>query len=165
MIDYSYYETSGITITSYFFISIMSLLRIYIAVIVVLSCIYSVFYIHWKKITKTLCAQIDSLLYLFDKTVLVHKNNIFDYSTTKTLLYHNQSEFFKNWKLYTSLLPKLLQDIDYIWQLLPSSPVNPIQLQSIKDTYTTWEKIHTLKEYTHTIITILTLWIANIFLP
>ncbi len=143
----------------------MTRLRIYLSVLVVLILIYSIFYTHRKKISKILGFQVDTLLYVFDKAVYNNKDNIFDYSTAKALLFHNQSEFFSSGKQYNEVLPNLLQDISYISELLETSVIEAKEIESIQETYATREKIHTLKDYTHTILTILTLWIANLFLP
>ncbi len=143
----------------------MSLLRIYLIVIVLLTIAYSIFYIHRKRITKTIIAQIDTLLYLFDKAVYTNKEKIFDYETTKTLLFHNQQQFFEKGKDYPHILPQLLQDIAYISNLTQNQIVDTQAIQSLQETYIVWEKLHTLKKYTHTILIILTLWIAKLFLP
>ncbi len=143
----------------------MSLLRIYLIVIVLLTIAYSIFYIHRKRITKTIIAQIDTLLYLFDKAVYINKETIFDYQTTKTLLFHNQQQFFTNGKDYPHILPQLLQDIAYISNLTQNQIVDTKSIQSLQETYVVWEKLHTLKKYTYTILIIFTLWIAKLFLP
>jgi hypothetical protein len=119
--------------------------------------VYSIFYAHRKKVTQALTFQIDTLLYVFDKAIYHHKDAIFDYSTAKPLLFHNQYNFFTKGGQYTEILPNLLQDISYVSDLLGTSLIEPNELQSIQATYTAREKIYTLKEYTHTIITILTL--------
>ena len=58
-----------------------------------------------------------------------------------------------------------MKDIDYLTNLLQEEIVDPSIIKIVKATYITWEKITTLKEYTHTIIIILTLWIAKLLLP
>lgn len=143
----------------------MSLLRIYCIVIVLLVVAYMIFYTHRKRITKTLVDQIDTLLYLFDKAVYANKEQIFDYDTTKTLLYHNQQQFFQKGKDYPHFLPLLLQDVTYINTLINTQIVDAQAIQSLQETYVVWEKLHTLKKYTHTILIILTLGIAKLFLP
>ncbi len=124
-----------------------------------------IFFTHRKRLTKTLINQIDTLLYLFDHAVYTNKSNIHEYETTKTLLFHNQQQFFEKGKNYPDVLPLILKDIAYIQTLTQANIVDDQAIQSLQDTYIVWQKLHTLKHYTHTILIILTLGIAKLFLP
>lgn len=143
----------------------MSLLWIYIWIVVVLTITYLIFYKHWRKITQSLTKQIDSLLYNIDLSIYKNHTQIYDYDTTKSLLYHNQITFFEKGKSYTDITLPLLQDIEYLTGLLQQDIVSPSEVKIIKATYITWQKINTLKEYTHIILIILTLGIAKLILP
>lgn len=143
----------------------MNLLRIYITVVVVLIVVYLLFFNHRKKITKMLLLQTDELLYRFDIAVIKNKNTIYDYETTKHILFHNQTWFFKQWKSYTDLTVSLIKDVEYLQSLLQKDITTTSELKIIKATYITRQKINTLKEYTHTILIILTLWIGKLLLP
>lgn len=143
----------------------MSLLWIYIWTVVVLTIAYLIFYKHWRKITQSLTKQIDSLLFNIDLSIYKNHKKIYDYDTTKSLLYHNQTTFFEKWKLYTDITLPLIEDTEYLTWLLQQNIVQPAEVKILKATYITWQKINTLKEYTHIILTILTLWIANLVLP
>ena len=100
-----------------------------------------------------------------DLSIYKNHKQIYDYDTTKSLLYHNQTTFFEKWKLYTDITLPLIEDTEYLTWLLQQDIVQPAEVKILKATYITWQKINTLKEYTHIILTILTLWIANLVLP
>ena len=142
-----------------------SLIRIYAVVLSVLIIAYVILYRHWKNITKNLIKQTDTLLYYYDKAIFFHKNNIHNYQENKTILFHNQQQFFDKEKNYHTLTIPLLKDIDYLTWLLQEEIVDPSIIKIVKATYITWEKMNTLKEYTYIILIILTLWIGKIFLP
>lgn len=143
----------------------MNLLRIYVSVVVVLIVAYMFFFNHRKKITKMLLFQTDELLYRFDTAVVANKDIIYDYEATKHILFHNQAWFFKKWKSYTDLTVSLIKDVEYLQWLLQKDITTTSELKIIKATYITRQKINTLKEYTHTILIILTLWIGKLLLP
>lgn len=143
----------------------MNLLWIYIWTLIVLTIVYLLFYRHWRKITQSLIKQIDSLLFNIDISIYRNHKTIYDYETTKTLLFHNQASFFEKWKNYTDITLWLIQDIEYLSGLLQQDIVSQAEIKIIKATYITWQKVNTLKEYTHIILTILTLWIAKFILP
>lgn len=143
----------------------MSLVRIYLIVVCILIVVYILFYRHWKRVTKNLIKQIDTLLFYYDKAIYSHKDTIHNYSETKALLFHNQKHFFEKEKSYPTVTINLLKDIDYLTGLLQEEVVDPSIVKIVKATYITWEKINTLKEYTHTILIILTLGIGKLFLP
>lgn len=143
----------------------MNFLWIYLGVVVALVIVYLVFNTHRKRISRTLIAQIDTLIYLFDKHVYEHKQAIFDYDATKSLLFHNQQQFFQRWKNYAELMPLILKDIEYVSTLIHKQIISQEDMNSLTEIYHTEQKLYTLKHYTHTILIILTLWIAKLFLP
>lgn len=143
----------------------MSLLRIYIWVICILTIVYLVFYKHERNVIKTLLQQTDMLLFTYNKAILDHQKTIYDFDTTKTLLFHNQNSFFAQWKKYTDLTIPLLKDIEYLQTLIQTTFISESVVKIVKATYITWQKLHILKEYTHIILIILTLWIAKLLLP
>lgn len=143
----------------------MTLLWIYIWTVIVLAIAYMIFYKHWRKITQSLTKQIDSLLFNIDLSIYKNHTQIYDYDTTKSLLYHNQITFFQKGKDYTDITLPLIQDVEYLTWLLQQDVVTPAEVKIIKATYITWQKINTLKEYTHIILIILTLGIAKLLLP
>ena len=143
----------------------MALLWIYIWTVVVLTITYIIFYKHWRKITQSLTKQIDSLLFNIDLSIYKKHTQIYDYDTTKSLLYHNQTTFFQKWKFYTDITLPLIQDVEYLTWLLQQDIVTQAEVKIIKATYITWQKINTLKEYTHIILIILTLGIAKLLFP
>lgn len=143
----------------------MSLLWIYIWVICVLTVIYLIFYKHERNVKKTLINQTDMLLFSYNKAIQDYKNTIYDFDTTKSLLFHNQNNFFSTWKKYEDIIVPLLKDIEYIQTLIQKNIVSESIIKIVKATYITQQKLHTLKEYTYIILIILTLWIAKLLLP
>ncbi len=105
------------------------------------------------------------MIFHYDLEIYKNTDTIYDYNTTKHLLFHNQVAFFEKWKRYTDITIQLIQDSEYLSWLLQKNVIDPSAIRIIKATYITWQKINTLKEYTHTILIILTLWIAKLFLP
>jgi hypothetical protein len=143
----------------------MTLLWIYIWVLVLLLIAYGAFSHHRKKTTHALIKQIDNMIYMFDKEIYLHKDQIYDFDTTKQILYHNQSAFFKKWRKYPDFTLQAIWDIEYLHWLLQKEILPTSGATIIKATYLTRQKINTLKEYTHIILIILTLWVAKLFLP
>lgn len=142
----------------------MSLFWIYLITVIVLCIVYYVFYRHRKNITSTLIKQIDLLLFSYDTAIYKNTKNIYDYDSNKNLLFHNQITLFWKSKKYTDITPQIIQDIEYLSWLLQYDVVDPSIIKITKVTYITWQKINTLKEYTHIILSILTLWIAKLFI-
>lgn len=124
-----------------------------------------IFYTHWQRITKTIVQQTDGLLYLIDSSIYKNKDTVFDYSTAKTLLFHNQKDFFQKGQQYPHLLPLLLDDSQYLSTLLQQDILDEKTVQGIQETYNIWGKLHKLKKQTHIILIIFTLGIAKLFLP
>ncbi len=143
----------------------MSLLRIYVWVVCILTIVYLVFYKHERNVTKTLLQQTDMLLFTYNKAIMDNKSVIYDFDTTKTLLFHNQNTFFAKWKKYSDITITLLKDIEYLQTLIQKTLISDSVIKIVKATYITWQKLHILKEYTHIILIILTLWIAKLLLP
>lgn len=143
----------------------MALLWIYLIIIAGLVVLYLILMQHEKKLAMALTRHVDSLLFAFDRTVYDSTHQIFDYATTKSLLFHNQREFFAHGSNYNEILPLMIKDIAYLSDLTHSELLPASFSQSLEEVYTTWQKIHTFKKQTHIILTILTLGIAKLLLP
>lgn len=120
---------------------------------------------HEQKICRRINQRIDKILFIFDRTVYFRKNAFVDYEQAKSLLFHNQEHFFSNPTEYAFLLPLLLKDVDYLSSLLSQELISPKNLKELQTTQEVWDKLHTFKDYTHTILIILTLGIGKLFLP
>ncbi|MEI7477928.1 MAG: hypothetical protein WCJ81_05575 [bacterium] len=92
-------------------------------VLVVTLAAYLVLYRHWIRVTKYLIKQVDTFLFLFDQAICDQKDTIYDFETTKFVLFHNQQLFFSEGKTYCRLLPFLVQDIAYIEGILQTTIV------------------------------------------
>lgn len=143
----------------------MIYLYIYLISIALLTVWYLVLHNHEKKISRRIHQRIDKILSTFDRTVYFRKNAFVDFVSAKPLLFHNQEQFFSHPTEYSFLLPLLLKDVEYLSSLLSQEIIPPKNLKDLQDTQEVWQKLHTIKEYTHTILIILTLWIGKLLLP
>ncbi len=143
----------------------MIYLYIYLTCIALLVLWYLMLHNHEQKIFRRINQRIDKILFIFDRTVYFRKNAFVDYKQAKPLLFHNQEQFFSNPTEYAFLLPSLLKDVDYLSSLLSQEIISPKNLKELQTTQEVWEKLHTFKDYTHTILIILTLGIGKLVLP
>lgn len=143
----------------------MIYLYIYLIVIAVLIAVYFILHNHEQKIAKRLNQWIDKILFLFDRTVYTRKNAFVDYESAKWLLFHNQKNFFAKPTVYADLLPLLLKDAEYATSLVKQEIISQKDTKDLLETQEVWQKLYTIKKYTHIIITFLTLWIGKILLP
>ena len=112
---------------------------------------------HEKKLSLGITQQVDSLFWEFDKSVVDNRRQIFDYDTTKELLFHNQRQFFSIGKKYNDALPMLTKDCQYLGDLVHEQIMNQELIQTLEETHSTRQKLSTFKSQTHTILIILTL--------
>ncbi len=143
----------------------MVYLYIYLAIIALLVIGYLILHNHEQKIARWINQWIGKILSIFDSTVYFRKNAFVDYKQAKPLLFHNQEQFFSNPTEYAFLLPLLLKDVEYLSSLLSQEIISPKNLKDLQTTQEVWEKLHTFKDYTHTILIILTLGIGKLVLP
>ena len=143
----------------------MIYLYIYIGAIGLLVIGYLMLHNHEQKLSRRIQQWIDKILSTFDRTIYFRKNAFVDFGSAKSLLFHNQEQFFSNPTEYTFLLPLLLKDVAYLSSLLSQEIISPKNLKDIQETQEVWEKLHTIKDYTHTILIFLTLGIGKLFLP
>ncbi len=143
----------------------MIFLWIYCIVLAGLITLYYVLFQHEKKLSMSITQQSDELLYIFDKGVFDSRKHIFDYETTKELVFHNQKQFFSQGKVYDEMLPRITKDCQYLSDLTHTEIIDENSLNSLAEVHTTRQKIHTLRRQTHIILIILTLWLAKLLLP
>lgn len=135
----------------------MILVWIYCIVIAGLVGLYFMLFQHEKRLSLGITQQVDGLFLEFDKGVVDNRRQIFDYDTTKELLFHNQRQFFSIGKKYNDALPMLMKDCQYLGDLVHEQIMNPALIQTLEETHSTRQKLATFKSQTHTILIILTL--------